>query len=463
VVSLRGRGLLQRTSDGVDVLMAAGPLLVALAVTLVVLRVYPWPVRGAGALGRRTRGVLGLLGAVRAQRAVAPLPLLALTLGVGLAVAGGLLVGTVRGGQVEASWERVGADLRVDDPDLAVPLERVDEVAALPGVTAAAAKVTGGVAFSLGTAATDVTVLAVTPEHADLLAAVAEASGDDVAAADAAADAEALALLTTTPVGADRGAARAPVAALVDASLADRVVGDDTALYLGSSYVPVVVVGTISGGPAGYLPGPYVYVDLEAVAASTGSAPEADTVWVVGADDASVPEPAAVAAALGAPQDTVRSRAQWLDARRDAALLAGVEALMVLAVAAVCLLGVVALVATVLAGARERGRALSMLRTLGMGPRLGWWLALAELAPVVLAALVGGTLSGVVIVLVLAPALGLDVLAGGLSVPAPAVDLDVIVGLAAGAALLLVLAVLAEVLAHRRDRLSEVLRVGETG
>ncbi|WP_199423619.1 FtsX-like permease family protein [Actinotalea solisilvae] len=450
-VALRGRGLLQGTTDGVDPFLAAGPVLVALAVTLHVLRVYPWPVRAAGALGARTRGVLGLLGAVRAQRAVAPLPLLALTLGMGLAVAGGLLVGTVRAGQEDASWDRVGADARVDDTGLAVPLDRVDDARDLPGATVASAKVTGGVSFSLGTDAADVTVLAVDDGYGALLAAAAGARDDEALAASAARDADALEAL--------RGAAgtSGPVPALVDPDLAARVVGDGTALYLGASYIPVEVVGTVSGGPAGYLDGPYVYVDLEAVAARAEAAPEADTVWVVGDGTA------AAVAALGVPPETVTTRAQWLEARRGGALLAGVERLMVLAVAAVCVLGTVALVATVLAGARERGRALSMLRTLGMSPRLGWWLALAELAPVVLAALLGGTLSGVLVVLVLAPALGLDVLAGGLVVPAPTVDADVIGGLAAGAALLLVLAVLAEVLAHRRDRLSEVLRVGETG
>lgn len=449
-VSLRGRGLLQGTTDGVDPFLAAGPVLVALAVTLLVLRAYPWPVRAAGALGARSRGVLGLLGAVRAQRAVAPLPLLALTLGMGLAVAGGLLVGTVRGGQEEASWDRVGADARVDDTGLAVPLERVDGARDLPDVTVGSAKVTGGVSFSLGTDAADVTVLAVDEGYGALLAAVADARDDEALAAAAVTDAAALAALVDAP-------ATGPVPALVDPDLAARVVGDGTALYLGASYIPVEVVGTVSGGPAGYLDGPYVYVDLEAVAAHADASPEVDTVWAVGRGTA------AAVAALGVPPETVTTRAQWLEARRGGALLAGVERLMVLAVAAVCVLGTVALVATVLAGARERGRALSMLRTLGMSPRLGWWLALAELAPVVLAALLGGTLSGVLVVLVLAPALGLDVLAGGLAVPAPTVDADVIGGLAAGAALLLVLAVLAEVLAHRRDRLSEVLRVGETG
>ncbi|WP_182111792.1 MULTISPECIES: FtsX-like permease family protein [unclassified Actinotalea] len=457
VVSLRGRGLLQEDSAGADPFLAAGPVLVAVAVTLLVLRVYPWPVRAAATLGGRTRGVLGVLGAVRAQRAVAPLPLLALTLGIGIAIAGGLLLGTVRGGQVEASWDRVGADVRVDGREVAVPLDQVTRVRAEAGTTGdgptvASAEVTSGASLSLGTSSAAVTVLAVDEGYPDLLLALQAARGQDDPAALDVARSQAAALRDLR--GSASTAGRVPV--LVSPELAERVVGDDTALYVGASYVTVEVVGTIVGATEGYLAGPYVYADLEAVAAHAELAPTADTVWFVGEGSAQA------ATALDVPPETVQQRAQWLEARRDGALLAGVERLMAYAVAAIAVLGVVALVATVLAGARERGRALAMLRTLGMRPRLGWWLALAELAPVVVAALVGGTLSAVTIVLVLAPALGLDVLSGGVRAPDPAVDPQVIMGVAAAAAVLLLVAVLAEVLAHRRDRLSEVLRVGDT-
>lgn len=438
VVSLRGRGLLQRSTEGIDTFLAAAPILVALAVTLLLLRVHPYPVRAVGALGRRTRGVLGLLGAVRAQQAVAPLPLLALTLGVALAVAGGMLVGTVRDGQVDASWERVGADLRVEAP---VDADQVDLLREQPQVLVASGEVSGQVVLDLGTENATVTVMALDPGYRALVAAIPGAEPGDG--------------LGLEPLGV-RGGAGDALPVVVDAALADRVVGDELAMYLGASYVRVRVVGTTGHTPEGYLEGPFVYADLDALSLRTGTPPDADTVWLVG------PGAGAAVARLGLPDDVVVSRAEWLDARRGLALMDGVEQMMVLAVLAVCVLGLVALVATVLAGARERGRALSMLRTLGMSPRLGWWLALAELAPVVLAALTGGILAGLVIVLVLAPALGLDVLAGGLGVPDPSISPAVIGGLAAGAAGLLLLAVLAEVLAHRRDRLSDVLRVGET-
>lgn len=74
VVAIRGRGLLQGASDGIDPLLAAAPVLLAAAVAIVLLRVYPIVVRGVAALARRSTGALGVLGAAQAQRALPPCP-----------------------------------------------------------------------------------------------------------------------------------------------------------------------------------------------------------------------------------------------------------------------------------------------------------------------------------------------------------------------------------------------------
>ena len=436
--ALRTRGLLQVTTEGTDPFLAAAPLLLAIAVTVLLLRAYPWPIRVVGVLGRRTRGVLGLLGAVRAQRAVAVLPLLALTLGAAVAVAGGLLVDTVRTGQVEASWERVGADIRVDAE---LTREQVAAIAEQPGVTAVgSAHVADSVSFDAGTGSALVTLVAVDRQYVDLLAATPFTSDVDVAS---------LAAL------ADTSAVDGKIPVVTGATLARRV-GNSAAMYFGPEYVRVALAGATDYEPIGFFDGPFVFADLDTLSARMPDGLNATSTLVAG------PGAAQAVASVGAPPGSVVSRAEWLAARRGLALHDGVEQMMIFAVIASGLLCVVALIATVLAGARERGLALSMLRTLGMRPRLGWWLALAELAPVVIAAVVGGVAAGVAIVVLLAPALGLDVLAGGLGIPDPTISPVVIAGLAVTAALLLVLAAGVEVLAHRRDRLSDVLRVGET-
>jgi putative ABC transport system permease protein len=65
-------------------------------------------------------------------------------------------------------------------------------------------------------------------------------------------------------------------------------------------------------------------------------------------------------------------------------------------------------------------------------------------------------------VILLEPSLGLRVLAGGESEPPTAISPGLIIGLVAAAIALMVVAIVAETLAYRRDQLSEVLRVGES-
>jgi putative ABC transport system permease protein len=162
------------------------------------------------------------------------------------------------------------------------------------------------------------------------------------------------------------------------------------------------------------------------------------------------------------PAEAVTTREGWLATVQDSALIGGVEFAMVLAVAAVAVLAGVGLLVTVLRGVRERGRALSMLRTQGMGAGWGWWLAFTELAPPALAAVVGGVGAGILIVYLLGGSLGLEVLSGGLTTPPIDVNWQFMAAVGAGVLVLLIIAVAAEVIAHRRDRLSDVLRYGET-
>src|SRR5665647_2952925 len=247
--ALRTRGLLQVTTEGTDPFLAAAPLLLAIAITVLLLRVYPWPIRVVGVLGRRTRGVLGLLGAVRAQRAVAVLPLLALTLGAAVAVAGGLLVDTVRTGQVEASWERVGADIRVDAE---LTRDQVAAIAEQPGVTAVgSAHVARSVSFDAGTGSTLVTLVAVDRQYVDLLAATPFTSEVDVAS---------LAALADTP------AVDGKIPVVTGATLARRV-GGSAAMYFGPEYVRVALAGATDYAPIGFFDGPFVFADLDTLSA----------------------------------------------------------------------------------------------------------------------------------------------------------------------------------------------------
>jgi putative ABC transport system permease protein len=79
-----------------------------------------------------------------------------------------------------------------------------------------------------------------------------------------------------------------------------------------------------------------------------------------------------------------------------------------------------------------------------------------------IAALLGGAAAGLGMVVFLGPSLGLGVLAGGLYVPQTALSWWFIGAVALAGVMVVAIAVLVEVVMRRRDRLTEVLRVGET-
>ena len=92
------------------------PVLAAIAVGIVLLRVYPFPIRAGGWLAARRRDlvpVLGLRNVGRHSAAVA-LPLLVLMLTAAFSAFASVVSVSVDRGQQDASWQEVGADYRID-------------------------------------------------------------------------------------------------------------------------------------------------------------------------------------------------------------------------------------------------------------------------------------------------------------------------------------------------------------
>jgi putative ABC transport system permease protein len=442
--SIRTRGLLQTRTDGIDPLLSVAPLLLAGVVTIVLLRLYPVVIRAIAAGAGRSRGVAGVLGAMQLRRSLAALPLLALTLAASLAVGGGLLIETVSMGQDDASWQRVGADARVD---ASLSGDQVSRVASSTGVVAAASlHAEREVSITAVQVLPTVTVLAIDHRYPDFIARLPATAGG---------------MPTARVSGLRRLAApvssEQPLPVIVDRRLA-RLIGQGTfRMRFGYDDVPIRVAGTFDGGPTGYRSAPFLYVDLTALQARVTTPITATTLLVVG------PGAAGAVSALGIPSADVLTRAGWVAGVQKNPLNSGVTAVMLLSSAALAALAMMALLAMVLASSRARTRSLALLRTLGMGARWGWWLAFTELAPVVLAAVTGGALAGSGMVLLIAPSLGLSHLTGGLADPEPRVSVTLIIGVALSAVAILGIATLVEVVAHRRDRLNDLLRVGETG
>ncbi|HEY0697092.1 MAG TPA: FtsX-like permease family protein, partial [Micromonospora sp.] len=126
------------------------------------------------------------------------------------------------------------------------------------------------------------------------------------------------------------------------------------------------------------------------------------------------------------------------------------------------LLGLLAVAFGVLAGARARAEVLSRLRTMGLSRRQSRGLLLFERAPLVTVAVAVGAVVGALLPVVLTSALELSAFTGGLPVRV-GFEPGLVGAVLALGLLALVTAVGVETMVNRRQRLGEVLRLGEGG
>ncbi|ROS23038.1 FtsX-like permease family protein [Cellulomonas sp. PhB150] len=442
VVSVRRRGLAQTSTGGVDLLLAATPLLVAAAATLVVARVLPPLLRALSRAARTRRGLVPVVATARASAASGTaVPLLTLTVAIGLVVFCGTTVLTIAAGQSAAADARTGADVRVEGP---LTDQDVTDLRGEPGVTAVAGiAVVGGRTIGMNSGTTADLILV----DAEPLATIEEThgrSGTD------------LRLLTT-------GDPTTP-AALVSPSISAAVALVTPDVQTNAGRVGLDVVGVVGDEPRVRTDGSgapvdgRVLVDRATFDDAQGVTSEPTTILVDG--------PGALAATQalhleGRPGVTVVDRDEWLQEWRDSPLNRDLVLLLLAASVALAAYAALALVLMVAATSRERGRALSALRTLGLDARTASALTFAELLPVAAAAVLGGTAIGILIPWLTSGALGLELATGGFAQPPLRIGWWPVLGAVAVIAVALVVTVLVESAVRRRDKLGEVLRVGE--
>ena len=113
LVVFRNQGA--QAGSGVNLYTSSAPVLVAIPVVIIVLRLYPLVLGGLLRVSTRTAGAPAFLGLARASRtALTPaLPAFALVLALTVAAFAGMVADAVTNGEVAASWQTAGADATV--------------------------------------------------------------------------------------------------------------------------------------------------------------------------------------------------------------------------------------------------------------------------------------------------------------------------------------------------------------
>jgi putative ABC transport system permease protein len=448
---------------GVNLYTSAAPVLVAVPAVIVVLRIYPFVLRGLLRVFARSAGAPAFLGLARAARTTLTptLPAFALVLALTVAAFAGMVRDAVTNGDVAASWKAAGADVTISGqstfPDFAVPPSAVRAVSAVPGVTHAAAE---WPATWLAGDGARVTVLAVDP--ASYAALVSATQGFPAVRAG----------LLTAPgaPGAAEPVLASPQAA---ADLGHAPISIST-LAAALRPVTVRVAGEVSATPGWPAGGAFLIMPLAALK-STAVPP--------------VPVPITELQLTGSGIDRARLdtvlhnslpvgwaaifRADVLSELTSAPLQHGAFLLFTLSVALAAILGLAVMFLELALGAAEREATLARLATMGLGEGQRARVVALEVLPAVIAAAVAAWGCALVLPRVVAPSIDLSVFnSTPLSVPlAPDVSSFVgkvplvpdVASVALPLAGLIVIAAVSlgiEIRSGRRRRVTTALRIG---
>jgi putative ABC transport system permease protein len=396
-------GVVALRQQGSGAFPSFAPVLVAVPVAIIVMRCYPFAVRGLLRLAGRQRGVAAFTGLARAARSSpgAVVPGIALVLALAVAAFGAGVRAAVTDGQAAQSWQQTGADALINAQLAYQPPTAAfaRDVSAVPGVRhVALVSVTAGQSNG-----SQLPVAALPPgQYAALLA------GAPLPAFPAAA-------LATAPGGSG------PVPALVTPAGAATLgpgageaagIGQDATLTVGLQSVRIRIAGEIAG-LAGVPGAPQVVLPASALSAGADAPP--NVVLVTGPDIDAPRLNAVVRRDLPGATVTLRATVQ---AALSLAPLPRDEAAAIVA-AEIAAAGLTLLVLLIMIGgaARARRSTGARLRVMGVSGRQARWAELAETLPLVVATAAGGVACAWALGPLIGPALKLSALTGGATVP----------------------------------------------
>jgi putative ABC transport system permease protein len=444
VVLLRQRGLTGGGATGelptVDPFLAAVPALVGLAVGLVTVRIYPYPIRLLEVLASGARGLTPALGLRRAQRQLGSgqLPLIVLLLTIAIGVFSSTMLATISQGQVDAAWQSVGADYAIVAPS---GLSDVPELGSLDGVQAVAplSEFDGTVGIAGGAPVHVVAVdpaayrdlLATTPFDVRLPSAFFEPPGDP------------------TP-----GTADAPVPAIISRAL---VRSSTAPLRQGASFqitwrarFPTFEVSAVVDRWPGVEEGSsFAIVPRDITMAALRGRPLDPTSVLVAGPDGLGPDLRAALESDGVEARVV-ARDELVGTLRQRPLVEAVQAGFAIAVGLAVAYAALAVIISLVLAAGARARETAQLRTLGLSRSQVVGLAILEHGPPVLVAALAGIGLGVAVGWLLLPGLALGAFTGGAVDPVLTVDLSQLLLVVGALAAIVALGIVAAAWVQRR-------------
>ena len=442
VVLLLRRGLATSAAQtGVDPLLAAVPLLLSLVACVVVLRLYPVPLAALVRSMSERPGLVPFLGAARALRdpSAGLVPVLAVVVGISVAVFSSVLLGTVRAGIETAADQRVGADAAITG----VPLTRaqLDEFRAVRGVEA--------IAPVYSTRPSELSIDGRTRSTTLIVVDVEEMRRVQEGRADATPLPESL----TEPPG-DEGV---PV---LLSGFVDRLIDGAHDLELDDESFRVLGA---EDGTTAYSPrSNWMLIDR------ANAEPFTDTLvprtvlvrFEPGTDAAAITDRLRGIAGDVASVTTPRQLASELSGRPTAQ---GMVVALVAAIVLASLLTAIAIVLTLVVGRSARERLLPLLSTLGLARRGEQALVAWEVGPVASVAVVVGAALGAGLPFLVLQGIDLRAFTGGDAQPAVAYDPVLIAAVLVGSVLVTIVAAAAASRIGSRVNAARALRAEEEG
>lgn len=455
VFEVRSRGVAP-AGAGVDPLLVAAPLLLALCGGLLLARLQPALVGALARAAGRGPGLIGFLGLARAARGTggrarpSVLPLIALLLAVTTGGFGATVLTGVADARFGAARAAVGGDAQLSAPSGTLPETLTTAAAALPGVRSSVKVWSDDNVFLYGTktGSTQISVIVADPvEYAKLSAATGSGRFDP-------------ALLATGAAG----TSGATVPALISRDLADDDTSGFTLRLENGGELKLAVAGVVDGTPARpsarsttvVLPSPQVLAAVPQMGLPNN--------WfALGAVDQHRLEQAVRTADPTAAEERYRIRTSSAAAAELGSdpLQRSAERLFWASLAGAAGFALLAVLLTLVRAAPDRAALLARLRTMGLRPRQGVLLILVESVPLALAAALGGALLGAGAVALLGPAVDLSTLVGTRVPTGLQVLLTPVLAQALGLAVLVAGAVLAEAAISGRRQITTELRAGD--